>query len=313
MVLKQAGKRETLIPAKVSRVLFLVLLGMFVAALTLIGAYLVRGSLTSESKPQSEQSEDKPEEEVEPKEEPPVLPEPISFQTVVDEWTSSVDGNKSVLIYDIERDKVVGEYDADEAYNTASLYKLFVVYEGYRRIASGEWDPNEPIGSTGYDLLGCLDLAIRESYSPCAESLWSMMGHAELDEIIMNDYGITNSDISHLTSNARDILQIMLMFYKHDFALDESTVDRMKDSFLNQPITTYNWRQGLPSGFSRANVYNKVGWNYNGSYWTIYHDAAIVEFPEDDRHFVIIVMTGKVPYQKIRDFGTMIEDYYYNQ
>ena len=310
MVLGQTGKRETLIPAKTSRVLFLALLGLFIAVLTLIGAYLVRGSFTGEPEPQSEQSEDKPEEEIEPEDELPILPEPISFQTVVDEWTNSVDGDNSVLIYDIERDEVAGEYNADESYNTASLYKLFVVYEGYRRIASHEWSADEIIGNTGYDLATCLDLAIRESYSPCAETIWAMIGRTELDDIIVNDYGITNSDISHLTSNPKDILKIMLMFYKHELALDAATLGRMKDSFLNQPITTYNWRQGLPSGFSKANVYNKVGWNYNGSYWTIYHDAAIVEFPEDDRHFIVIVMTGKVPFQKIRDFGTMLENYY---
>ncbi len=312
MVLGQAGERETLIGAKVSRILFLVLLGVFVAASTLIGAYIIRGNFQYEPEPQNEQIEPVPD-ETKPEEVVPELPKAVSFQSIVDDWAESTNGDRSVLIYDVERDEVVGEYNANEPYNTASLYKLFVVYEGYRRIASHEWSADEMIGSTGYDLISCLDLAIRESYSPCAETIWAMIGHAELDEIIANDYGITDSDISHLTSNPKDILKIMLMFYKHELALDAATLDRMKDSFLTQPITTYNWRQGLPSGFSKANIYNKVGWNYNGSYWTIYHDAAIVEFPEDDRHFIIIVMTGKVPFQKIRDLGTMLEEYYYNQ
>ena len=85
----------------------------------------------------------------------------------------------------------------------------------------------------------------------------------------------------------------------------------MKDSFLNQPVTEYDWRQGLPSGFSDAvNVYNKVGWAYNdeGEVWDIYNDAAIIEFPEKDRHFIVVVMTNKVPYQQIRKLGTMIEE-----
>ena len=81
-----------------------------------------------------------------------------------------------------------------------------------------------------------------------------------------------------------------------------------------QPITTYNWRQGLPSGFSKANVYNKVGWDYNpdGGYWNIYHDAAIVEFPETNRHFIVVVMSNKVPFSKITNLGKQIEGYYYS-
>ena len=88
----------------------------------------------------------------------------------------------------------------------------------------------------------------------------------------------------------------------------------MKDSFFNQPETSYDWRQGLPSGFSRANVYNKFGWDYNpAGYWNVYHDAAIVEFPEVSRHFVVVVMTNFVAFQRITEFGTMIENSFYAQ
>ncbi len=250
----------------------------------------------------------------EPVEEEPVLPEVIDFQNLVDEWAGSVGGNKSVLIYDLERGEEVGSYNPDESYNTASLYKLFVVYEGYRRVQAGEWDGSETAGSTGRTILECLDLAIRESNSACAETLWNIIGHDTLDQIIANEFGITNSDISHLISNPRDILSIMKLFYEHPDITDETLLAQMKDSFLNQPITTYNWRQGLPSGFTRANVYNKVGWDYNpsGNYWNIYHDTAIVEFPEKGRHFIVVVMTNRAPFQKIAELGTMLENYYYS-
>ena len=240
-----------------------------------------------------------------------VEPEKIDFQPVVDEWVNLVGGNKSVLIYDLDRDEIVGSHNTTKRYNTASLYKLFVVYEGYRRLESGEWQADEPAGSTGYTVLECLDLAIRESYSPCAETLWARIGHDELDEIIEKDFGITNSDISALISNPEDIQKMMKLFYEHPDIKSETLVARMKDSLLNQPKTTYNWRQGLPSGFSdKVNVYNKVGWSFNEdeNYWDIYHDAAIVELPEKDRHFIVVVMTNKVSYQQIRKLGSMIEE-----
>lgn len=258
-------------------------------------------------------------EEVEQSEEttPKELPKKVDFQPVVDEWAASTAGNKSVLIYDLERDEVAAEYNVDEIYNTASLYKIFVVYEGYRRVQSGEWRADEVAGYTGRTILECLDLSIRESNSACAETLRAKIGDDTLNEIIKDDFGIMNTDVVDLVSSAHDVSKMMQIFYEHKDVKDEELVARMKDSFLNQPKqseTEYDWRQGLPSGFSKATVYNKVGWDYNPEgYWNVYHDAAIVEFPEDDRHFVVVVMTNLVPYQEIRELGAKLELTYYSQ
>lgn len=233
----------------------------------------------------------------------------INFQPVIDEWVNLAGGNKSILIYDLDRDELAGSYNTSEYYNTASLYKLFVVYEGYRRIESGVWDRNAKAGYTGRTILECLDLAIRESHSPCAETLWNKIGHAELDKIIRDDFGIVESNISGLSSHANDIFKIMKLFYEHPDITDEVLVTRMKDSFLNQPVTTYDWRRGLPSGIKTAEVYNKVGWDYNPSrgYWNIYHDAAIIKFPEIERNFIVVVMTNYIANQKIAELGSNIE------
>lgn len=301
---------------KVDKLIFFSLLSIFVMTFTIVFCLFILGLFNSDTS-KIEQIEEIIEEEIEA-EQPEEVEEKvkeIDFQNIIDEWAATSNGNKSVLIYDLDLDKLVGSYNIEEEYNTASLYKLFVVYEGYRRIQNGEWDKDESVGWTGYTRLECLDLAIRESYSPCAESLWNEIGHDELDEIIMNDFEITNSYISGLSSNANDILKIMRLFYTHPDFSDEILVGQMKDSFLNQPITTYDWRQGLPSGFSdRTLVYNKVGWDYNpdGKYWNIYHDVAIVEFPEEDRHYIVVVMTNRVSNRKIAELGTLIEEYFYN-
>ena len=246
----------------------------------------------------------------EPKKEEVVLPDKIDFQPVVDSWVNSVGGNKSVLIYDLERNEVVGEYNSKENYSTASLYKLFVVYEGYRRVQSGEWNGDDSAGYTGNTVLECLDLAIRESNSSCAEALWDKIGRKDLENIIENDYGITDSDILDLVSNPQDIMKMMKIYYEHKDITDENLIARMKDSFLNQPETTYNWRQGLPSGFKNSTVYNKVGWDFNPdeNVWNLYHDAAIVEIPDKSRHFIVVAMTNDVPYQNISRLGSMIEE-----
>jgi len=239
-----------------------------------------------------------------------VLPEKIDLQPVVNEWISSISGRASVMIYDLDRNEIIGEYNSTELFNTASLYKLFLVYEGYRRLESGEWNADDIAGSTGLSILECLDLSIRESYSPCAETLWAMIGHEELDNIITSDFGITGSYISGITSNANDIVEMMKIFYHHTEISNPTYIEKMKDSFLNQPITTYNWRQGLPSGFSdKILVYNKVGWDYDvdGEYWNLYHDAAILDVPSLNRHFIVVEMTHAVSLDNIKNLAARIE------
>ena len=288
--------------------LFLVLLTIFAATFTII-LYLMF-FYSTKSQAESDIGNTNEESASQSSENTEVKPEKIDFQPVVDAWVKTVGGNKSVLIYDLDRDEIVGEYNTEETYNTASLYKLFVVYEGYRRLESGEWQASAKAGATGYTILECLDLAIRESYSPCAETLHKMIGYNELEKIVEEDFAIHNTDVEDLSSNAEDITEMMKLFYEHPDIKNDALVAQMQDSFLNQPETTYDWRQGLPSGFSdKVNVYNKVGWSYNEEegVWDVYHDAAIVEFPEKNRHFIIVVMTNKVPFQQIRKLGTMIE------
>ena len=238
----------------------------------------------------------------------------IDYGAVIDEWVKT-GGNRSVLVYDLERNELVGSYAPNTVYDTASLYKLFVVYEGYRRVQSGEWQAEAAAGSAGHSIVGCLDLAIRESDSLCAETLWGMIGRDELDRIVAEDFGLHDLKISELAASAADVATMLKIYYEHREITDEELVARMKDSFLNQPVTTYNWRQGLPAGFTQARVYNKTGWDFNPDegYWNIYHDAAIIEFPEEDRHFIVVVMTNHVPFEQIRKLGTKIEEAYVAQ
>lgn len=243
-------------------------------------------------------------------------PEEIDFQPVVDSWVAATRGNKSIMIYDLALKHVVGAYNVESEYNIASLYKLFVVYEGYRRVSNGEWDGSSQAGYTGKTIIECLDLAIRESNSDCGETLWSMIGRGTLDDIIANEWTIVSSAISKLVSNPNDIMLMMKRFYDHPDFNNQELLSRMWDSFLNQPVTEYDWRQGLPSGFSKASVYNKVGWNYlpDEEYWEIYHDAAIVKFPLENgktRDFVVVVMTDEIDFRNIRKFGEMLEEKFY--
>lgn len=250
-------------------------------------------------------------------------PDFIDMQNLVEDFASHQSGTVSAVIYDIDNDRYSAIYDSDRRMNTASLYKLFPVYENYLRMEDGTFSKDDIIYKTTrddkkveYTREKCADLAIRESHSPCAEAMVDEIGWETLDQIDQDRYDLINT--SGLTSTAGDIAKILMVYYEHKDLSDE-TWAKIKDSMLNQPKTKVeggkdgeenDWRQGLPSGFHTAKVYNKVGWEGSGTEknkWKIYNDAAIVEFPEDNRHFIIVVMTENIDPKAISNLGNYIE------
>jgi beta-lactamase class A len=243
-------------------------------------------------------------------EERDLLPDKVDAQPVINSWVNSSSGTKAVMVYDLDRDEVIGEYNSKKYFNIASLYKLFVVLEGYQKIERGEWEADEAAGYTGHSIIECLDLSIRESDSTCAETLWAIIGYATLDDIIKEEFGIAGTTVSSITSNASDIMKVVKLVYEHKDIKDEALIARMKDSFLNQPATTYDWREGIPSGFSdKTKIYNKTGWDYNTDeeHWNVHHDAAIVE-TEAGRHYIIVLMTSQISLTEIRELGAELEE-----
>lgn len=225
----------------------------------------------------------------------PTTPTFINLQPTIDAWASTMPGNAGVMIYDLDNQKIAAEYNADEIFNMASVYKLFFVYDGYQQIDAGNDDSSAVVTydrSKGGNLsLGtCLDLMVRESYNPCADPIRANEERYMRVENFINSTGLTQTSSAGLYSSARDITTFMQILWQHQ-GIDEENWNKLLDSMLNQPITTYDWRQGLPAGFNVAKVYDKVGWNYTGSYWSIYNDVAFVEFPEQNRHYIIVVLT----------------------
>lgn len=265
-----------------------------------------------------------------PVEETPKTPEKIDLQYVVDSWlgTQSNRANSEILLYDIDNDAIVARHNEDTSMYIASIYKMFVVYEGYYRVDHGIWDGTASVGlGNNYDgnpfsYNTCLDYAIRYSYSACAENLWSKIGHDSL-QTIYNEKGFTNTNIQGITSSPSDLLKLYQMYWKHS-DLSEASWEKIKDSMLNQsaPNNAYeimrqNWRRGFPSGFNTATVYDKVGWWGNGSgSWYYYADASFVVFPETknadgetvpERNYIMIVLTAKTDPSELIKLGRSIE------
>lgn len=220
----------------------------------------------------------------------------IDLQPIVDGWVAKQNGQSSVMIYDLANQKTVASVNPDQQYFTASIYKLYVAYIGYQKIADGTYSADEQYLS-GYTRIECLDAMIRDSYSPCGEKWWNELGKESLTAR-MKTYGLKNTSLTGLYTSAEDAATILQrLFERRD--LTESHTKAFLDSMKNQPAT---YRRGLPSGFSESTVYNKVGWNG----LVEWHDTAIVTLP-NNRSYVITVLTQNIGSSQIKALGQAIE------
>jgi beta-lactamase class D len=220
----------------------------------------------------------------------------IALQDVVDEWTSSVSGNSSIVIADIEGN-ILATNNPSDIYFAASIYKIYVAYAGYQQVDAEQVDPDE-IYINGYTRTECLDKMIRDSYSPCAEKLWNELGKAELTEQLKS-YGINNTSMEAISTTAEDAGIMLARVARGEGLSKESQLSYLSSMKDQEAI----YRRGLPSGFSsNFIVYNKVGWNE----LIEWHDTAIVELP-DGRQLIVSVLSEDVGYTNISRIGTMIE------
>lgn len=243
-------------------------------------------------------------------------PEFVDLQPIVDEWLTSYNhGKVAIMIYDLNNDQVAASYNADIQMLPASVYKLFYTYDAYREISAGNDDPDELY--LGENTLGeCLDLMMRVSHNPCAEAMLDDPIRSTRVAQLITDLGLTNTKSDALMTSARDVTELLKKYYTHEDWSEESWT-KWQDSTLNQPpAAAGDFRQGLPSGFTTANVYNKVGWSAVGGGWDIYNDAAIVDFPmttADDgtktngRNYIVVVLTRSTSHLANAGLGEMIE------
>lgn len=293
------------------------LLVIFLVAfsVTLVGATAVRSVLQNRDKSSKNTVADKPEEKVVDETPTITTPDFINLQPVVDDWVASLPHgvNVGLMIYDLDHQQVAGSYNPDEPFNSASIYKLFFVYDGYRQIMNGSENLSDYFTST-YDkgdlTLGqCLDLMIRESYNGCADPMRADSARWARVEAMYQELGLKNTSSAGLYASASDLAELLKLYWDHA-DLNAEIWANIQDSMLIQPATNYNWRQGLPSGFQVGQVYDKVGWNWTGSVWSTYNDAAIVEFPEQNHHYIVVVMTENLPTRAptaIIELGGMLE------
>lgn len=236
----------------------------------------------------------------------------INLQPVVDQWLASTNKQVGLVVYDLDNNRTAAYYQPNTIFYTASIYKLFFAYDGYKQLSIQQIDGSQYLTTTPekgqLSYSQCLDLMIRESYNGCADPIRENKAAQIRVNQLIKQLQLTGTSNYGLDSTANDLTQLLKLYWEHP-DLAPWYWQQLSDSMLNQPETTYDWRQGLPAGFSnQVLVYDKVGWSFGGTTWDIYNDAAILEFPELDRHYTVVVLTQNTSSANlIARLGRMLE------
>ena len=219
----------------------------------------------------------------------------VALQKAVELWLEDATGNAGVYITEVDG-AVLAATEPDQVFFAASIYKLYVAYEGYQRIDEGIFDPSE-VYVSGFTRAECLDKMIRESDSPCAEKLWIELGKEAVTKQLIS-YGLKNTSMTALTTTAADA-GIILSRIATGERLSQESQQALLQSMENQV-----YRDTLNKSFDQSvTVYNKIDFRELDEY----HDVAIVQF-EDGRQLIISVLTNGVGTGSIVRLGQLIND-----
>jgi beta-lactamase class A len=159
---------------------------------------------------------------------------------------------------------------------SASLYKLFVARELFRRIAAGSLQRSDPSGDGSHTVGECLRLMIVVSDDGCGVAGLNMVGKGAMDDSLHRDGFPGTYLASPQRTTAADAAEII----RRERAGDTELYGLMRQQQVNDRIPP-----ALPPGTPIAHkTGDRTGWA---------HDAGVITTPKGD--VLVAVLTGQWP------------------
>jgi len=224
---------------------------------------------------------------------PAPKPPLINVQPVVDQWVAKQKGDFGIVVYDPANQQVIGAYQADKQFFTASIYKIYVVYLQLIDIQLAKRDP-QALFRGDMTRQKCIEEAIRISDSGCAEALMAELGNVDINARLQA-FGLTNTSFPGFVTSASDAAKILERLQgNRDFGQD---LKQLLLGVMKQQI----YRNGLPLGMPEAVVADKVGFSETPNY----HDVGIVSLP-NGRDYIVAILSQGASSRQIADFGSTL-------
>ncbi len=234
----------------------------------------------------------------------PDLENIIDLQPVLDEWNNEHKDQKwAVAVKSISGASFDARLNADQKFESASIYKLFLTLPLFNQIPVEQQDKINLDVTTGKKSIAtCVDLMLRLSNNECGESLGSYLNWSKADKLLKQK-GFTHTTFAKdgIKTSAGDTAVFLE-------ALNADMFTRTAKEAVMKSLYQQRYREGIPAGCPGCTVANKTG-QIND----VTHDAAIVQyrggtyvlaiFSEHGTFKEISQLTGRIQ-QKILDSTT---------
>jgi beta-lactamase class A len=197
------------------------------------------------------------------------------LQRAVDAATAGRHVTVHLAVIDLTSGVRAGHLDRT-AVLSASLYKLFVARELFRRVAAGSLKRTDPSGDGRHDVAECLRLMIVISDDRCGVAGLNMIGRGGFDASLHGDGFADTSMATPQKTSAADVAELLRR--EHDG--NTELYGLLRQQQVNDRIP-----RGLPPGTPLAHkTGDRTGWA---------HDAGVMTTPKGD--VVLAVLTGPWP------------------
>jgi beta-lactamase class A len=224
------------------------------------------------------------------------------LENIIQDGLSNSDGVYAIAIKNLKTNEYY-YYNEDRKFDTASLYKLWVMGAVFEEIENGNLSKDENIGFEASTINEKLDIAsesaeitegfvgntvegalnrmitISDNYS--AHILYLTIGWSKVGDFL-EEYGLINSSTDSMTTTANDILSYFEKLYNGEivnrFSSDEM-IEILKKQELNDRIPKY-----LPENVEVAHKTGELG--------AVKHNSGIVYSPNGDYIIVLLSETN---------------------
>lgn len=218
------------------------------------------------------------------------------LQVLVNKWAASHRGSYGIMVRELGGKGGSATYNASKQFVSASIYKLYVSYAVYTKMAAGAIS-GDSLTSTGSTVNYCLNVMIVRSDNACAHALLDKVG-GYTAEAMSHQRGYKNTFLAskpNFITTAADTSNLLTN-------LQSGTLIRSdyRDQLLGY-MGRQIYRSGIPAG-SQGHVADKVGFieSYN-------HDAAIVYGPKST--YVLTVLSSGSSFTNIADLARQISQF----
>lgn len=217
------------------------------------------------------------------------------LESKLEAWAATKTSSWAVYVQSLDGSELRVGYRADEQFDMASIYKLFLVRPLAQKIPAEAWSTST-ISERSY--LACVQAMLAVSDNPCAEAIAGRLGWSSVQKQLVADgyrQTILNRTDSFVSS-AGDTGLLLDRLY-HGDGYDAKTRSIVLEA-LGRPKRTEAIRKACPGD---CNVYNKTG-----DIGIAKHDASIVE--KDGKAYVVVIFSKDASWPLMVEASKLVID-----